>query len=1471
MIRLRAILPLALLACLAATTPADAGPNAGFAVSVAPPLRIENPVVGETITLQLLASGTTEVKGIVARVYYDPAVVAVRSYSVGDMTPGAIALTKSLDSRNGLSGTEAGSTILGSQTVATTGGVLGTLQFDVVGELGDTGSGIWVSYVEVNTSSDVADKDTLAFDDGDLGVSLVRRFANRIFNADVTRRFDGATVSWESRFPGLVDTLRVRASGDSLWRVATAQRVADFAVNVRTAARALLAAGVTIDSTNTAPMDAILDSLGLGAPYEAGFLASLVRLNRLLLSRRHVVSIDGLSADTQYEYQARSVSLRGEASNRLSGLFRTRQAQDLRPVAGTDLDLQATTTTATATWFTNRLSTSQLTIYDLDSLEVASATLDPEGTLVHAVTLGDLQPGTEYLFDIRSRLIEADTLVAQGLLTESQVVVVKSGRFRTLAARRPLRLLTPPSRVVSPETAVINVRLNQIALATVAYGEAAGVSPDSAGVTLYTESTSTGDILTEHSITLADLSPSTRYRFRLTVVTPDGDSLTTDPRGNQQWSRDLTFTTSAAGDTLPPVIVEGPAVVVRDVLAVVRFTTDVDTRATLFFGTRDGTYGTADEFEVPDQTADGSLRLAQEHAIVVSGLEPGVVYDYGIVVESTNGQTASFEPNLPASKPLRAGKRLRVLQPPGGAGSFTTTNDPDTQYPVILSGPTVTSKSHNTAIVEWTTDEPATSDVSFGTEAIGETRASSGVSKTKHKIVLSNLAEGTGYLFEAQSIDAAGNGATISDAGTFTTDPEIDLAAPQITSAPAVTYKNDEAATIRWTTDEDATGQIDFGTAADDLGFIRTLATTGRTHEVTLTNLSPSTTYHYAVSSSDLSNNGPTISDTLSFTTDATADVTPPAISNVQVTALDSLAIVTWTTDELGDSFVDLGVVSGVLDETVGDAADVLEHEITLTNLTPGTQYFLTVGSSDRVGNGPVESEEIAFTTLAAADTTAPSTPAGVDGTAGSQTTSLTWTANTEADLAGYTLYRRRGEAAFTPIATLLAQPSYTDRGLTNDTAYDYRVSAVDRSGNESAPSADLSLTPTLSAAPTAPTGLQASGSSLQPTFTFANAEPFLTGTPLSYTIQVSTQVDFSDVTASTSGLAEGLGTTSWTLPRTLENGTTYYWRVRAVEGLLAGPFSETREHVATLGPALAGDFDDSGAVDFDDFFAFVDAFGRPVDEVPYFDMDGSGPGTAIDFDDFFAFVDAFGSSSGKPAASAAVRAVDETARLRLTAELLDGRQRVHLDLAADEWTDVRAWGVSLSWDPTLLAFESAAGPQQDGPDLFRVLQRQPGRLLLGDGSTGGQAPGDRQLTPADLASLEFVLKDRRRVNEVRVDLQQALLAGTDGVVRRAPAVAAARVRPAAFVLGQAYPNPFNPSTQIDFALAAESPASLVVYDVLGRRVRTLLRDAARPAGFYSVRWDGRDSDGRPVGSGVYFYRLSTPSVTQTGKMLLLE
>ncbi|MFB0516720.1 MAG: T9SS type A sorting domain-containing protein [Candidatus Neomarinimicrobiota bacterium] len=93
---------------------------------------------------------------------------------------------------------------------------------------------------------------------------------------------------------------------------------------------------------------------------------------------------------------------------------------------------------------------------------------------------------------------------------------------------------------------------------------------------------------------------------------------------------------------------------------------------------------------------------------------------------------------------------------------------------------------------------------------------------------------------------------------------------------------------------------------------------------------------------------------------------------------------------------------------------------------------------------------------------------------------------------------------------------------------------------------------------------------------------------------------------------------------------------------------------------------------------------------------------------------------------------------------------------------------------------------------------------------------------------------------------------------------------PAAFYMESNYPNPFNPVTTICYDLPQASDVSLVVYDILGRKIVRLV-DGHMRAGYHHVVWNGRDADGREVTSGLYIARLVTPDYTKSIKMLLLK
>lgn len=85
------------------------------------------------------------------------------------------------------------------------------------------------------------------------------------------------------------------------------------------------------------------------------------------------------------------------------------------------------------------------------------------------------------------------------------------------------------------------------------------------------------------------------------------------------------------------------------------------------------------------------------------------------------------------------------------------------------------------------------------------------------------------------------------------------------------------------------------------------------------------------------------------------------------------------------------------------------------------------------------------------------------------------------------------------------------------------------------------------------------------------------------------------------------------------------------------------------------------------------------------------------------------------------------------------------------------------------------------------------------------------------------------------------------------------------------FPNPFNPSTNISFYLENSGHVNVVIYDILGNKVRTLVHDN-KPSGRHTVLWDGSNDQGLKVSSGMYIYVLQmNGQIVSTKRMLMIK
>jgi hypothetical protein len=152
-----------------------------------------------------------------------------------------------------------------------------------------------------------------------------------------------------------------------------------------------------------------------------------------------------------------------------------------------------------------------------------------------------------------------------------------------------------------------------------------------------------------------------------------------------------------------------------------------------------------------------------------------------------------------------------------------------------------------------------------------------------------------------------------------------------------------------------------------------------------------------------------------------------------------------------------------------------------------------------------------------------------------------------------------------------------------------------------------------------------------------------------------------------------------------------------------------------------------------------------------------------------------------------------------------------------------------------------------------------------GDNEAGSQGYGNNHLANIDDSDPTFTI--RTQFGSINPKFYTAwdfdegrvsAIGDADGIVIRRPDLKAN------------YPNPFNPATTLTFELPRQMNVQLIIYNVLGQKVYTLL-NGMQKAGVHQVLWNGIDQFGKPVGSGVYFYQMKTDNFEKTLKMVLIK
>ena len=748
---------------------------------------------------------------------------------------------------------------------------------------------------------------------------------------------------------------------------------------------------------------------------------------------------------------------------------------------------------------------------------------------VHQIKFSNLLPDTSYFYRVFSVAENGAEVVS------SEFSFITSAAPDTIA---PKILAGPDPTNVETGSATIEWTTDELSTSIIEFGERV-----QAGLIQYTgiiwvEADAAG--VTDHKVILTGLTPGTEYDYRVT-------SVDFSPLLNEVISRNKRFTTSMFNDTIAPVLISGPIVEKTDKTAIFEWGTDEASDSFVFIKRKD---------KDKNFRKIGDDRKVTNHVVTVTNLIKGENYEFELASRDLAGNLMTWPTVLNTNDMNKVLALRKTSQVPGGFGVFFTNQFPDTRVLIIIEGPSVVQKTSETITIQWKTDERSDSFVDFGLdESFGQIKGEV-FDVTDHRVTLTNLQSATVYNFKVSSTDPSNNGPSTSGTSAVSTESEADESPPVITIGPVISSITNDQATVLWETDEPADSRLEFGFTSDYERVL--LSTEDKTfHFVTLTNLLPDTLYHLRVLSTDISDNGLTASADTTFRTAATADVIPPLIDSIRVAAItDKSATIIFITDELGDTFIEFWFSTDSLSYNIGSANDVIEHELTLTNLMPDTTYHFGVGSIDKSGN------ENAVSTLKRGlrKMSAPASPQGIIGVAGSEQALINWSPNNEDDLAGYNLYKRENSDPFQLIETLLTDTFYYDDIVSNNSVFWYKVTAADQvvPFNESEDSENISVNPLSQFSVSVPDAVSPSeNQSIRNDEIIIKVDnislPLTRTGPVTYDFVIAEEEDFFNQVISDIKVPAGDTETTWIPGVTLNHNQTYFWKVRAFDGFFYG------------------------------------------------------------------------------------------------------------------------------------------------------------------------------------------------------------------------------------------------------------------------------------------------------------------------------
>jgi len=227
------------------------------------------------------------------------------------------------------------------------------------------------------------------------------------------------------------------------------------------------------------------------------------------------------------------------------------------------------------------------------------------------------------------------------------------------------------------------------------------------------------------------------------------------------------------------------------------------------------------------------------------------------------------------------------------------------------------------------------------------------------------------------------------------------------------------------------------------------------------------------------------------------------------------------------------------------------------------------------------------------------------------------------------------------------------------------------------------------------------------------------------------------------------------------------------------------------------------------------------------------------------------------------------TGDLTMADQGADSGMLVEIPIHISNGSNIYGFTGTINYDHTIVTYDTLLLSDYLDGYLLEFNELSPGEIRIAaagnnpDGETGVFATLVFYVTDAFTEETSVSITDltwnEGEMIELAAEMTITYGLGIDGVAI-----------PDVFALHQNYPNPFNPITRINYDLPEDAMVNIMVFDMMGRRVKTLI-NSKQTAGYWNVRWNGTNTHGESVSAGMYIYTIRAGEFNKTKKMVLLK